>query len=537
MLTEGIERLDLPGDLEEGQGLSSSVDYERTFHKIGQGHVVKGRIVSISPKDVIVDVGFKSEGMIPAHEFDSLSSLKVGDEIEVMIEETENETGRVVLSRRKAEKSQGWDRVMENFGEGDTVEGKVTRKVKGGLMIDMGVEAFLPASLAFLKGFGSLNSLLGQTVQVKIVKVNGNRKNIIVSRKDLLEKEKHDSKAKVLEELQAGSVRKGVVKNITDFGAFINLGGIDGLLHITDMSWGRINHPSEVLKVGDKVDVKILSFDKESMKVSLGLKQLESNPWADVDRKYPIGSKVKGRIVNVVPYGVFVELERGIEGLVHVSEISWSKRVTNPGEIFKVGDTVDVMVLGIDKEHEKISLGIKQTESNPWVGVEERYPVGTKIKGVVRNLTDFGAFVEIEEGIDGLVHVSDMSWTRKVNHPKDVLKKGQEVEAVVLMVDQVNRKISLGLKQLITDPWEEIASKLSVGSLVMGAVTKVASFGVFVEIEKDVEGLLHISETDLASAQLLETTYPVGKSVQAKIIKIDIPARKIALSIKGVQQL
>ncbi|MBI2095291.1 MAG: 30S ribosomal protein S1 [Candidatus Omnitrophica bacterium] len=535
-MAHGIQRLFVSEEPEEQAGEISAVDYEQTFHRVGQGHVVKGRVTAVNAKEVIVDIGFKSEGIIPAHEFDSLVSLKPGDEVEVLLEETENEHGRVVLSKRKAEKSQGWDRVVEQIEEGKTVEGKVTRKVKGGLMIDIGVEAFLPASLAFLKGFGSLNSLLGQTIQVKIVKINPSRKNIIVSRKDLLEKEKQESKAKFLEELEVGVIRKGVVKNITDFGAFVNLGGIDGLLHITDMSWGRISHPSEMLKVGDKVEVKILSFDKETMKVSLGLKQKDANPWTDVDQKFPVGSKVKGKVVNVVPYGVFVELSRGIEGLVHISEISWSKRISNPADVFKAGDLVDVMVLNIDKEHEKISLGIKQTELNPWTGIESRYNVGMKVKGIVRNLTDFGAFVEIEEGIDGLVHISDMSWTRKINHPKDVLKKGQEVEAVVLMVDQTNHKLSLGLKQLIVDPWEEIASKLSVGALVLGSVTKVASFGVFVEIEKDVEGLLHISETDLASAQLLEGAFPVGKKIQARIVKIDLPARKIALSTKGVPQ-
>jgi len=533
-----IERLfSLDEEMDDAKAEGPEIDYNQTFHRFGQGHVIKGRIVSICEKDVIVDIGFKSEGVIPAHEFDSLASLKIGEVIEVLLEETENDKGRIVLSRRRAEKSQGWDRIVEQYGEGDTVEGKVVRKVKGGLMMDIGVEAFLPASLSFLKGFGGLNSLLGQTIQVKIVKINPSRKNIIVSRKDLLEKERHDSRAKVLDELEVGSLRKGVVKNITDFGAFVNLGGIDGLLHITDMSWGRINHPSELLKVGDKVEVKILSFDKVAMKVSLGLKQKEASPWVDVEQKFPVGSKVKGRVVNVVPYGIFVELSRGIEGLVHVSEISWSKRVTNPAEMFKVDDTVEIMILNIDKEHEKISLGIKQTESNPWIGVEDRYQVGLKVKGVVRNLTEFGAFVELEEGIDGLVHVSDMSWTRKVNHPKDVLKKGQEVEAIVLMVDQVNRKLSLGLKQLIADPWEEIASKLSAGSLVMGTATKVASFGVFVEIEKDVEGLLHVSEMDPASAQALETTYPAGTKMQARIVKIDLPARKIALSTKGVPQI
>ncbi len=536
-MAHGIQRLSTYDDhVEEGSQGIAEIDYEMTFRRIGQGHVVKGHIISVSPKEVVVDIGYKSEGIIPAHEFDQLAALKIGDEVEVLLEETEDKSGRIVLSKRKAEKSQGWDRIVEQYGEGDTVEGKVVRKVKGGLMLDIGVEAFLPASLAFLKGFGSLNSLLGQTVQVKIVKINPSRKNIIVSRKDLLEKEKQESKAKILEELEVGAIRKGVVKNITDFGAFVNLGGIDGLLHITDISWGRINHPSEVLKVGDKIEVKILSFDKESMKVSLGLKQKEGNPWTEVDTKFPVGSKVKGRVVNVVPYGVFVELSRGIEGLVHVSEISWSKRITNPAEVFKTGDSVDVMVLNVDKEHEKISLGIKQTESNPWTGVEARYHTGQKVKGVVRNLTEFGAFVELEEGIDGLIHVSDMSWTRKVNHPKDVLKKGQEVEAQVLMVDPANRKLSLGLKQLISDPWEEIAAKLVIGQTVLGTVTKVASFGVFVEIEKDVEGLLHISETELQNSQLLETSYPVGKQLNAKVMKIDPGARKIALSTRGVSQ-
>ncbi len=535
-MAHAIQKLASHDEHEEEQPQGSTVDYEQTFRKIGPGHVVKGHVIAITQKDVVVDIGFKSEGVIPAHEFDSLATLKVGDEIEVLLEETEDQSGRIVLSKRKAEKSQGWDRIVEQYGEGDTVDGKVVRKVKGGLMLDIGVEAFLPASLAFLKGFGSLNSLLGQNIQVKIVKINPSRKNIIVSRKDLLEKEKQESKAKVLEELEVGVIRKGVVKNITDFGAFVNLGGIDGLLHITDMSWGRINHPSELLKVGDKIEVKILSFDKESMKVSLGLKQKDANPWVEVDQKFPIGSKVKGRVVNVVPYGVFVELSRGIEGLVHVSEISWSKRITNPAEIFKTGDFVDVMVLNIDKEHEKISLGIKQTESNPWVGVENRYTTGQRVKGIVRNLTEFGAFVELEEGVDGLIHVSDMSWTRKVTHPKDVLKKGQEVETVVLMVDQTNHKLALGLKQLLTDPWEEVASKLSLGTVVMGTVTKVASFGVFVEIEKDIEGLLHISETDLGSSANLEALFPIGKKLYAKTVKIDLPQRKIALSTKGVPQ-
>lgn len=514
---------------------ASEINYDQTFLNFKEGEVVKGIVLRVTDAHVVIDVGFKSEGLIAAYEFRNAAELKVGDSVDVYIEELEDENGLCVLSHRKAERNRGWEEVLSKYKENDVAPARVVRKVRGGLMVDLGgAEAFLPASLAFIKGFGNLSSLMDQSFDVKILKINPKRKNIIVSRKDLLEQEKQLSRDKILSELQEGTTRTGVVKNITDFGAFINLGGIDGLLHITDMSWGRINHPSEVLKVGDRVEVKILSFDKNSHKVSLGLKQLQSSPWETADQKFPVGSRFKGRVVNILPYGIFVELERGIEGLVHVSELSWSKRNANPGELYKQGDEVDVMVLSVDRVAQKISLGIRQTADNPWVGIEERYPVGIKVKGVVWNLTDFGAFIQVEDGIDGLVHISDISWTKKVAHPKEILKKGQEVEAVVLNVDQIKRKLSLGLKQLQEDPWTKLSDRFPAGSVVKGTVTKTATFGVFIEVEQDIEGLLHISEMGPEHAQNLEAQFPVGKTLQTKILKIDPAAHKIALSLKGV---
>ena len=532
MLSEDtIQRIEATDD----EPSKLQINYEQTFQNLKVGEVVKGRILRLTENVVVVDIAFKSEGAISLHEFSNPQELKVGAEIDVYIDSLEDDNGICVLSHRKAEKSRGWDEVVAKCNENDVISAKIIRKVKGGLMADIGgVEAFMPASLAFLKGFGNLNSLVDQSLDVKIITINPKRRNIIVSRKDVLEHERQQSKEKVFEELEVGVVRSGVVKNITDFGAFINLGGIDGLLHITDMSWGRINHPSEVLKVGDKVDVKILNFDKDSLKVSLGLKQLLANPWDEVDLRFPVGSRTKGKVVNIVAYGIFVELEKGIEGLVHVSEISWSKRSANPADLFKVGDEIEVMVLSIDKANQKISLGIRQTAENPWVGIEERFPVGTKVKGAIWNLTDFGAFVQVEEGIDGLIHISDMSWTKKVSHPKEVLKKGDTIEAVVLNVDQIKRKLSLGLKQLEEDPWIRISEQYPTGSVVEGTVTKTATFGVFVEIEKDIEGLLHISEMPQEMAGNLEERYSIDSKVQVRIIKIDPAGHKIALSLKGV---
>ncbi|MFT5207297.1 MAG: small subunit ribosomal protein S1 [Candidatus Omnitrophota bacterium] len=533
MLMENtIKRID---GAEEDDNNAFSINYEKSFKNFRQGEVVKGVVSEITQTSFIVDIGFKSEGVIAKYEFVNPAEIKAGDEVEVYIDQIEDEHGHCILSRRKAERTKGWEEVLDKHGENDLVQTHIIRKVKGGLMADIGgVEAFLPASLAFIKGFGNLNSLLDQTIEVKIIKINPKRRNIIVSRKDVLEKERLISKEKILSELEVGVVREGTVKNITDFGAFINLGGIDGLLHITDMSWGRINHANEILKVGDNVDVKVLSFDKETMKVSLGLKQLQPNPWDEVDGRFPIGSKANGKIVNIVPYGVFVEIEKGIEGLVHVSEISWSKRNANPSTMFEVGQEVEVMVLSLDKNSQKISLGIRQIADNPWVGIEERYPIGTKVKGAVWNLTDFGAFLQVEDGIDGLIHISDMSWTKKITHPKEILKKGDEVEAVVLNVDQIKRKLSLGLKQLEADPWILIAEKYPVGSLIEGPITKIAAFGVFVEVELDVEGLLHISEMSQELSADLEKNFPLQEKFEAKILKVDSAAHKIALSLKGI---
>jgi len=409
------------------------------------------------------------------------------------------------------------------------------RKVKGGVMVNIGVEAFLPASQSTFKGPIDLNSILGKELDYKIIKINKPRKNIVVSRKEVLAQEKAEQRQKVMEELQKGEVRKGVVKNITDFGAFINLGGIDGLLHITDMSWGRISHPSEILAVGDEIEVMILDFDKESMKVSLGLKQRTPNPWEEVESKYPIGTKVKGKVVNIVNYGAFVELEKGVEGLIHISEISWTKRINHPSEVLAIGDTVEVMVLSIDKNSQKISLGLKQLEANPWLDAPVKYPVDSHIKGKIKNLTDYGAFVELDENIDGLIHVSDISWTRKLSHPSEVLKKGQKVEAIVLSVDQENMKIALGLKQLTEDLWPKYVEQYPVNTPVKGKITKITNFGIFVEFDKDLEGLIHISELSEEPSANLEEKYKVGDKVKAKVIKIDNESRKIGLSMKEVK--
>lgn len=507
--------------------------YEKTFRRLNEGDIVKGKVIAIGEKDVYIDLGYKSEGIIPLTEFKSDSyEVNLGDEFDVLVESKENEDGLIIVSRKKAEKTQGWDKVGNRYKEGDFIEGKVMRKVKGGLMVNIGIEAFLPASLVAMKGFGNVNQMIGQTSTFKIVKMNRLRKNVVLSRKDAIIREREDAKNRVIGELKVGELRKGAVKNITDFGAFIDLGGIDGLLHITDMSWGRISHPSEVLAIGDIIEVVVLSLDKENMKVSLGLKQKTESPWKDVEDKYPAGSKVKGKVVNIVPYGAFVELERGIEGLVHVSEISWTTRVNNPGEVLAIGDIVEAIVLSVDKDNQKISLGVKQVELNPWLDIKENFPSGTRVEGKVRNLTDYGAFVEIEGRIEGFVHVNDMSWTRKINNPKEFLKKGQKIEVMVLSVDPDSQKISLGIRQLISDPWPEIMKKYNLGTLVEGVITKVTSFGFFVEIEKDLEGLVHISELDLEPSQKLEETYNVGDKVTAVVIKMDEVERKIGLSLK-----
>lgn len=507
--------------------------YEKTFRSLNEGDIVKAKVIAIGKKEVYVDFGYKSEGIVSLMEFKNASiEVNVGDELEVFVESKENEDGLIVCSKRRAEKAQGWDKIVNQYKEGDFIEGKVARKVKGGLMVNVGIEAFLPASLVALKGFGNVNQVMGQNLKFKIVKMNRSRKNIVVSRKDAIMKERDETKNKLIGELNVGDLKKGVVKNITDFGAFIDLGGVDGLLHITDMSWGRVSHPSEVLAIGDTIEVMVLNFDKESMKVSLGLKQKTESPWKDVDNKYAIGSKIKGKVVNIVPYGAFVELEKGVEGLVHVSELSWTTRINNPADVLAISDVVEAIVLSMDKNSQKISLGIKQIEPNPWMEIKEKFTVGTKVEGKVRNLTDFGAFVELEGRIEGFVHVSDMSWTKKINNPKEFLKKGQKIEVMVLTVDAENQKISLGIKQVVTDPWPEIMRKYCLGTTVEGVITKVTSFGLFVEIDKDLEALVHISELELAPDQKLEDAYKVGDKVEAVVIKIDDVERKIGLSIK-----
>jgi small subunit ribosomal protein S1 len=506
--------------------------YSQTFRDFQEGEIVKGKIVGLSASEVFIDIGYKSEGSVNITEFSNPKELKVGDEVEVLLESKENEEGAIVLSKWKADRKQGWERIISNFKEGDIIEGRVSRKVKGGLMVDIGMEAFLPASLAGVRGPANLNEVLGQSMKFKIVKINKPRKNIVVSRKDALMQEREEARGKLIGQLKKGEIRKGRVKNITDFGAFIDLGGIDGLLHITDMSWGRISHPSELLANGDEVEVMILDFDPTNFKVSLGLKQTKPSPWEDAEKKYPVGTRVKGKVVNIMPYGAFIELEKGIEGLVHISEMSWSKRINNPSEVLAIGDMVEAVVLSIDAKAQKISLGIKQTEANPWLDAEAKYPLSSKVKGKIHNLTDYGAFVELEDGIDGLIHVSDISWTKRIGHPQEVLKKGQKIEAVVLAVDTENRKINLGIKQLTPSPWPEIAQRYLAGTPIEGTVTKISNFGVFVEIEKDLEGLLHISEIKGDLSQKLEEHFKEGQKLNLRVLKVEPEQRKIALSMK-----
>jgi small subunit ribosomal protein S1 len=505
--------------------------YDSTIRDIKEGQIVKSKIIEIRPKEIVVDLNYKSEGIIPIEEFPEPNKLKIGDEVEVLLESKENEDGRVVVSKQKADKLQGWERIISTYSEGDIIAGKPIRKVKGGLMVDIGMEAFLPASLASLKTYTNLDGMLNQEIEFKIVKINKSRKNIVISRKDVLQQRLEESRQKLLKELEKGHIITGVVKNITDFGAFIDLGGMDGLLHITDMNWGRISHPSEMLAIGDKVEVMVLDFNKETSRVSLGLKQKTSNPWEEVGKKYPVGSKIKGKVVNIMPYGAFIELEKGIEGLIHISELSWSKRYSHPNELLAIGDVVEAVVLDVDKENQKISLGMKQLEADPWLGAEEKFPVGAKVKGKVRNLTDYGIFVELEEGIDGLIHISEMSWTKKISHPREILKKGQKIEAVVLALDSKNRKLSLGLKQLTSDPWPKIAQTYKEDYAITGKITNVTNFGIFVELEKDLEGLIHISELEEKTLPELESKYKVGDEMQVRVIKLDGDQRKIALGL------
>jgi small subunit ribosomal protein S1 len=499
------------------------------------GEIVKGAIIEVRPKEVLVDIGYKSEGTIPGTEFEDIKQVKVGDEIDVLIEKLEDKDGMVVLSKEKAEFKKNWEKILQICNEGGTVAGKVKAVVKGGLLVNIGVEAFLPASQVDIIPPKNLTTFVGNTYDFKVVKINQDRQNIVLSRRELIEQERNERRAKLLTEMMPGDIRKGTVKNITDFGAFIDLNGLDGLLHITDMSWGRISHPSEILKVGQELDVVVLDVNREKERVSLGLKQKLQNPWENIEEKYQVGQRVKGKVVNLVPYGAFVELEPGVEGLVHVTELSWTKRIAKPSDVLKSGQDIDAVVLGINREEQKISLGIRQLETNPWDKVEEKYPVRSHVKGKIRNLTSYGAFVELEEGIDGMIHVSDVSWTRKINHPSEVLKKGDEVEAVVLEIDKANQRIALGIKQLSEDPWENIDKYYKVGDLVTGKVTKLASFGAFVGLQHDIDGLVHISQVSEDRVEKIKNVLKVGQEVTARVIKIDKSDRRIGLSIKAAE--
>jgi small subunit ribosomal protein S1 len=497
------------------------------------GNIVKGTIIELRPKEVLVDIGYKSEGVIPTNEFVDTNALKVGDQIDVLIEKLENKEGTVELSHEKAEFKKNWERILTICNEGGTILGKVKSVVKGGLVVNIGVEAFLPASQIDVITPKNLAQFVNNTYEFKVVKINQERQNIVLSRRELIEQERNEKRAKLLAEMVPGDIRKGTVKNITDFGAFIDLNGIDGLLHITDMSWGRINHPSEILKVGQEIDVVVLDVNKEKERVSLGLKQKMANPWDNIETKYPVGAKVKGKVVSLVPYGAFVQLEMGVEGLVHVTELSWTKRVAKPSDVLKQDQEIEAIVLGINREEQKISLGIRQLESNPWDNAEAKYAAGARVKGKVRNLTSYGAFVELEEGIDGMIHVSDMSWTRKINHPSEVLKKGDEVEAVVLEVDRPNQRIALGMKQFAQDPWENIDQLYKVGDVVTGKVTKLASFGAFIGLQHDIDGLVHISQVSEERVDKIKNVLKAGQDVTARVIKIDKGERRIGLSIKA----
>jgi small subunit ribosomal protein S1 len=514
--------------------------YDSSFRNIAEGEVVKGTVLKVTPSEVIVDVGYKSEGIIAIDEFvdeNGQIAVQPGDLVDVLLERTEDRDGYVVLSREKAEKMKIWDDVEKAYAERKVVIGRVIERIKGGLAVDIGVRAFLPGSQIDVRPVRNLDALRGQELRMRVIKVNKKRGNIVLSRKVLLEEENAEKKKHTLDTLAEGKVLRGVVKNITDYGAFIDLGGIDGLLHITDMSWGRVSHPSELFKVNDEIDVIVLKYDPATERVSLGHKQLMNDPWSNVIERYPVGARMSGKVVSLTDYGAFVELEPGVEGLIHVSEMSWSKRVKHPSKILNVGDTVDAMVLGVDPGARRISLGLKQVESNPWHELTEKYPIGTTITGKVRNLTEFGAFVEVEEGIDGLIHISDMSWSKRLKHPSEVLKKGDTVEAMVLNIDAENQRLSLGLKQLQTDVWDEFFTQHHVGDIVEGKVVRVTNFGAFVELAEGIEGLIHVSEFDEShhAGKDEKLELKVGEPYQMKIIRLIPGERKIGLSIRALK--
>ncbi len=537
------EELELAFDLSDIDfSNSTSEDLAGIYGSVAQSfesnQIIEGTIIRIDGDEVLVDIGYKSEGVVTLDEWDDTDPPKPGDKVSVLLEEVEDDFGLIMLSKRKADRVREWERVIKNHSEGDVVKGMVLRKIKGGLLVNIGVNVFLPASQVDIRRPQDIAVYIGREIECVILKIDEARRNIVVSRRKLIEDRRTTLKQNLLSELKEGETRKGVVKNIADFGAFVDLGGIDGLLHITDMSWGRINHPTDMVKIDDEIEVMVLHVDRDKEKIALGLKQRFPSPWDAVESKYPVGSRINGEVVNVMSYGAFVKLEDGIEGLVHISEMSWTKRINHPTELVQINDKVDVVVLGINKEKQEISLGMKQTLPNPWDDVAAKYPTGANVKGTVRNLTNYGAFIELEEGVDALLHVSDMSWTRKISHASEMLKKGQEIECQVLSVDQERKRIALGLKQLASDPWAtDIPSRFQPGEVVKGKVTKITNFGVFVELAPELEGLLHISELSEQKVENPEDLVKVGDELEVRVLRVDTEDRKIGLSRKLTGEL
>ncbi len=506
---------------------------ESSFDKLIEGTILKGTITEIRDNEVIIDIGAKAEGAVVASEFVDVGELQIGSEIEIFLEKLEDREGNPILSYDKVEQKKNWEKILSKCEEGSIVSGRVKSKVKGGLIVNIGVDSFLPASQIDIQPQKNLDQYVGQTYDFKVLKINQDRRNIVVSRRELIEEQRINKRRKLLEEVKPGDIRRGVVKNITDYGAFIDLDGLDGLLHITDMSWGRIAHPTEMVKVGEEISIMIIEVDRDRERVSLGLKQTTPNPWEGIEKRYPVTAQVRGKVVNLVPYGAFIELEEGVEGLVHVTELSWTKRVNKPSDMLHVGEEIDAVVLGIQKDEQKISLSVRQLDPNPWDMVKHNYPVGARVRGQVRNLTSYGAFIELEAGIDGMIHVSDMSWTRKINHPSEVLTKGDEIDTIVLDVVPDKQRISLGMKQLLTDPWSEIDNHYKIGNVVAGRVSKLTSYGVFIELEHGIDGLVHISQISEERVEKIKDVLEIGQEVTSRVIKIDRDERRIGLSIKA----
>jgi small subunit ribosomal protein S1 len=523
----------------EEQTESFSEMYEESLKSLQEGELVRGEIVKVDKEFVLVDIGYKSEGQIPIHEFidsEGNSTARVGDKVDVLLERREGDDGLIILSKEKAAKIKIWDDIRRIYEEDGTVTGKIISRIKGGMTVDIGLHAFLPGSQIDLKPIRNFDALIGTSHDFRILKYNKRRGNIVLSRRAILESERSSLRENTLQILEDGAILEGTVKNITDYGLFVDLGGIDGLLHITDMSWGRVGHPSESYQFGDKITVKVLNFDRETERVSLGLKQLKSDPWTEAEEKYPIGTKIEGRVVSLADYGAFVEVEEGIEGLIHISEMSWTRKIRRPSQIVKVGDIAESVVLSIDSANKRISLGLKQVEPNPWDVIGEKYPVGTTIEGKIKNITDFGIFIGIDEGIDGLVHISDISWTKRIKHPSELYKKGQEVQAVVLNIDKESERFSLGIKQLAVDPWAEVPEKYRPGTRITGTVTNITDFGVFVELEEGIEGLIHVSELTKDKGGSPLSRFKIDDVIQAKVINVSGQDKKIGLSIRKLEE-